>query len=110
MRLCGSHHHQTLSHSHGVITPQTMLLLENAFNEFFVAKSIEDSDRVRYILGAFKDVHVRDWISSDRSALLLLSFEDFMTELHNNFLPDDWVEEVRAELLGMRLKKGSNFN
>ena len=93
----------------GSITPQTMLLFENACNEFFISKSIDDDDRVKNILGAFKDVHVRDWVASERRSLLLLTFEDFMSELRKNFLPEDWVEDVRADLLGMRLKKGGNF-
>ena len=33
----------------GEATPQVLLILENAFNEFFIAKGIEDKDRVKYI-------------------------------------------------------------
>ena len=65
----------------------TLLLLENSFNEFFIAKSIDASDHVRYIPGSFKDVHVCNWISSDRPTFLPLSFDNFMAELCKNFLP-----------------------
>ena len=42
----------------GDLTPQTVLILENAFNEFFIAKNVAKEDEVKLILGAFKDVHV----------------------------------------------------
>ena len=42
----------------GDLTPQTILILENTFNEFFIAKNVAKEDEVKLILGAFKDVHV----------------------------------------------------
>ena len=65
----------------GDLTPQTVLILENVFNEFFIAKNVSKEDEVKLILGAFKDVHVRDWIATDRVRLLGLKFEEFMAEL-----------------------------
>ena len=75
----------------GDLTPQILLLAENAFHEFFITKTVNKEDKVKLILGAFKDVHVRDWIATDRAHLLKLSFEDFMLELRSNFLPSDWM-------------------
>src|ERR1700678_1636310 len=90
-------------------TPQTLLILENAFNEFFIAKNVTPEDQVKVILGACKCVHIRDWIATDREHILSLTFEEFMADLHKNFLPLDWVETVRMTLLGMRMKKNMRF-
>jgi hypothetical protein len=46
----------------GDLNPQKLLLLENVFNEFFIAKSVTKEDQVKLILGMFKDMHIRDWI------------------------------------------------
>jgi hypothetical protein len=46
-------------------TQQMLLLAENAFNEFFIAKAIPKENKVKLILGAFKDVHICDWIATD---------------------------------------------
>lgn len=62
--------------SGGETTPQTLLLLENAFQEFFIAKNVSEEDQVKLILGAFKCVHIRDWIATDRPHLLTLTFNN----------------------------------
>ena len=84
-------------------------LAENSFHEIFIAKTVNKEDKVKLILGAFKDVHVCDWIATDRARLLKLSFEDFMLELHSNFLPSDWMETVRISLLSMSMMRNSRF-
>jgi hypothetical protein len=83
----------------GNLTPQTILLAENAFNKFFIAKNVEKANQVKLILGAFKDAHICDWISTDREHLLKPSFEEFIAELRTNFLPTDWVDTIRISLL-----------
>jgi hypothetical protein len=93
----------------GDTTPQTLLILENAFNEFFIAKNVTPEDQVKVILGAFKCVHIRDWIATDREHILTLTFEEFMADLRKNSLPSDWVETVRMTLLGMRMTKNMHF-
>src|ERR1700678_1552709 len=74
----------------GDTTPQTLLILENTFNEFFIAKNISQEDQVKLILGAFTCVHIWDWIATDREHILTLTFDKFMTQLCKNLLPSDW--------------------
>jgi hypothetical protein len=64
---------------------QTILLAENVFNKFFISKTIAAQDQVKMILSAFKDVHICDWITTDRQCLLALTFEKFIEELWVNF-------------------------
>jgi hypothetical protein len=85
----------------GDTTPRTLLILENTFNEFFIAKNIVQEDQVKVIFGAFKCIHICDWIATDREHILTFTFNKFMAELGRNFLPLDWVETVRMSLLGM---------
>jgi hypothetical protein len=93
----------------GDLTPQTILLAENAFNKFFIAKNVKKADQVKLILGMFKDAHIRNWISTSCERLLKLSFEDFITELRTNFLPTDWVNTICISLLRKTMSQNTKF-
>lgn len=91
------------------LTPQTLLQAENAFNKFFIAKSVAKEDKVKMILGAFKDMHIRDWIATNQEHLLDSTFKDFMAELHTNFLPSNLVETICISLLGRACQRTNVF-
>jgi len=93
----------------GDVSPKALVDLVDAHNEYFIAKDIEDKDKVKKILGGFKDVHIRDWIASDRERLLALDYMAFMDELHINYLPADWEDNVCTETLGMKMDKNAKF-
>jgi hypothetical protein len=40
------------------LTFQLLLLAENVFEEYFIAKTVVKEDQVKLILGAFKDIHI----------------------------------------------------
>lgn len=94
-----------------ILTTGDMSLVDlvNAHNEYFIAKDINNKDKVKKILGRFKDVHIRDWIASDRERLLALDYKAFMTELRTNYLPADWEDNVHTEILGMKMDKNVKF-
>jgi hypothetical protein len=92
----------------GDLTPQTILLAENAFNKFFIAKNVKKANQVKLILGAFKDAHICNWISTNREHLKL-SFEEFIAELRTNFLPTDWVDTIHISLLGKTMSRNTKF-
>jgi len=93
----------------GDVSPKALVDLVDAHNEYFIAKDINDADKVKKILGGFKDVHIRDWIASDRERLLALDYEAFMAELRINYLPADWEDNVRTEILGMKMERNDKF-
>ena len=65
----------------GETSPQILLLLENAFHEFFIAKNIADKDCIKLILDSFKCVHIYDWIAMEREHLLTPTFGEFIAKL-----------------------------
>ena len=95
--------------SAGEITPKALIDLEDAHNEYFIAKEISEADKVKKILGGFKCVHIRNWIASERENLLELKYSDFMIELRANYLPPNWEETVRSQILGLRMEKTDKF-
>ena len=62
-RICNSQTpgDQTLSNCYWRdLMPQMILLAENAFNEYFIVKNVTNEEKVKFILGAFKDLHIQD--------------------------------------------------
>ena len=93
----------------GDVSPKALVDLVDAHNEYFIAKDIDDDDKVKKILGSFKDVHIWDWISSDHKCLLKLKYSVFMEELRLNYLPADWEDNIHTEILGMKMDKNVKF-
>ena len=93
----------------GDISPKVLIDLTDAHNEYFLAKEIADADKVKKILGGFQCMHIRDWISCKRKHLVTLSYVEFMSELHENYLPPDWKDSVRAQILAMQMHKNIKF-
>ncbi|KAF8885403.1 hypothetical protein CPB84DRAFT_1685520 [Gymnopilus junonius] len=93
----------------GDITPKVLVDLADAHHEYFIVKEIDDTDKVKKILGGFKCVHVRDWIACECDCLLKLTYEDFMAEVCSNYLPLNWEETVCTQLLGMKMKQNDKF-
>jgi hypothetical protein len=51
------------------ITPKALINLEDAHNEYFIAEEINETDKVKKILGGFKCMHIHNWIASEREVL-----------------------------------------
>ena len=95
----------------GKITPKALMLFEQNCLDYFVnAKGgIADELKVPRILSSFKDIEVLDWIASERDRLQTVTFADFMVELRHNFLPMDWEENIRSDILSSKLSSYKGF-
>ena len=83
----------------GNISPAIMVDFENAALDFFVLKSIPADKQVTMIIPGIKDLHIHDWITAERAHIITLPFADFMAEMRTNYLPPDWEDQVRNEIL-----------
>lgn len=95
----------------GEITPKELLTFEQDCQSYFInAKGRVAMDQmVPRILNFFRDKHVRNWITTNRSNLLTLDFDDFMKQLRSEFLPKNWEEKVHAKILGSKMPKSDRF-
>ena len=95
----------------GKITPKAIMLFQqNCLDYFANAKGgVPNELKVPRILSSFRDVEVLDWIASDRDRLSKIEFSDFMQELRRNFLPRDWEETIRTEILSSKLTQNKGF-
>ena len=64
---------------------------------------VEDGQKVMKILGCFENPLVNNWISVNRSRLRTLTFEEFMVEFRQRWLPRNWEEDVAMRILSSRL-------
>jgi hypothetical protein len=83
----------------GDLTPAIMRTYETACLGHFETKDIPADKQVRKILAGLQDTRIQDWISVDRGRFLELSFAEFMAEFRSGYLPEDWEEITRIELL-----------
>lgn len=74
---------------------------ETACLGYFNNKEIKHNKQVHKILAGLCDNHIQDWITVDCDCFLMLSFTNFMQEFHAMYLPEDWEEITRIELLAM---------
>ena len=64
---------------------------------------VADDLKVTKILGCFENALVTDWASTERERLSKLSFEDFMKEFRERWLPYNWEQMIRVQMLGTHL-------
>ena len=93
----------------GEIDPAVMCMFELGCLDFFDSKEIKEEDQVQKILGCFRGTWIHDWISGDHNRLLTLSFPDFMTKLHTNYLDPDCEPTIRHWILAATLKQNQSF-
>ncbi|KAG6821783.1 hypothetical protein H0H92_000841, partial [Tricholoma furcatifolium] len=91
--------------SEGDLTAEVIKQFVDYSTDFFVAKSIFDTDeplvrqQVRSVYSLFKDDRVRDWIALDRDTILSMTFDQFVAALRKNFLPIDWEDTLRIRIM-----------
>ena len=55
--------------------------------------------QVHRVLAGLCDIHIQDWVGIHCDHLLTMTFTDLMTEFKQAYLPKDWEEITRIELL-----------
>ena len=93
----------------GDVSPKALVDPVDAHNKYFITKDIDNQKKVKKILGGFKDIHICDWIASNRECLLALDYLAFIDELHTNYLPADWEDNVYMEILSIKMDKNAKF-
>ena len=103
-------HHPPILTS-GELLPRTIMEFKQACLDYFAnAKGgVPDDMQVIRILPSFQDQLVCDWIAADRPRISKLSFKEFITELCTAFLPCNWEDRLRAQILTERLQPNSRF-
>lgn len=89
----------------GEITPKVVREFENHCTTYFInAKDgVADDIKVTKILGCFENALVDDWASTERERLSALNFTEFMKEFRERWLPPNWEQMVRTQMLGTPL-------
>ena len=62
------------------------------------AKGISDDQKVSRLFGSFKNPHIKDWISVERTTRAALTFPEFMKEFCSRWLPKDWDAILEAKV------------
>jgi hypothetical protein len=87
--------------SSGDITPAVMHKFEDTCIGYFENKDIDDDKQVRKILAGLKDDCIKKWLSVDRLRFQSLSFDTFVIEFRVAYLPENWEQDTRSEVLSL---------
>ncbi|TFY53313.1 hypothetical protein EVJ58_g9521 [Rhodofomes roseus] len=95
----------------GELTAEILCDFEDACINYFNRnkRKIDDADQTSAILGELLDFRIRDWITCDRAAIEVLSFQAFMQKLREQFLDKDWAGTLHTEILHCRQKNNKTF-
>jgi hypothetical protein len=89
--------------SAGTISPEILHQFENACHSFFCNKEgLDVKDHVARITGGLQDPLLADWYWMGQEAFNALSFDDFMKELRNKWLLNDWEQDIGCRVLGTK--------
>jgi len=83
----------------GDLTPAVAMDFENATQDFFIAKSVPADKQVLLILPGIKDICIHDWITADQACITSLPFNNFIKELCENYLQNDWEDQIHNQIL-----------
>ena len=87
----------------GMVSPEVLRQFENACHSFFHNKEgLEPKDHVARIAGGLQDLLLADWYWTGQETFNALSFDDFMKEFHNKWLPNNWEQDIRRKVLGTK--------
>ena len=92
-----------------ILTPGTINIFvvrdwEAACRTYFAHKDVDLDDQVKMTAGGLQDPLIRSWYDTDREAFNALTFEEFLIELHEAWLPVGW--ELKEKNWMLRLPQG----
>ncbi|RXW16154.1 hypothetical protein EST38_g9690 [Candolleomyces aberdarensis] len=103
-------HGKRPSVSSGNLTPSILLEFSQYCKSYFEEKEIaEDKQTVRSVLFCFKDVRISTYISANQAVLRELPFDEFVMRIRDNFLPHDWADSIRDDILRSVQKKDQSW-
>ena len=89
--------------SAGTVSPEVLCQFENVCHSFFCNKEgLEPKDFVARVAGSLHDPLISDWYWTGQVTFNTLSFDDFMKELRNKWLVNDWEQDIHCKVLGTK--------
>jgi len=87
----------------GAVSPEVLRQFENACRSYFRNKEgLEPKDYVAHVAGGLQDPLIADWYWTSQAMFDVMSFDDFMKEIRNKWLPNDWEQDIRRRVLGTK--------
>jgi len=98
--------------SDGVTTPGALLDWENACEDFFASSKepIPDDKKVSKVTGGLQNPRISLYVRNNCARLHMLAFTDFMSKLHETFLPKDWAKDTLRKILVARMTLDQSFD
>ena len=87
----------------GTVSLEVLCQFKNMCHLFFCnQEGLELKDFVTCIAGGLHDPLISDWYWTGQVTFDLLSFEDFMKEVCNKWLANNWEQDICRKVLGTK--------
>ncbi|KAG1810476.1 uncharacterized protein HD556DRAFT_1223852, partial [Suillus plorans] len=83
----------------GQITPEVLRSWEMGCMQFFLHKEVQEVEKVKKIAWGMQDPIVQDWYLNNQEEFDALTFREFVTHIHEYWLPTNWADTVRRKML-----------
>ena len=95
----------------GIITPRALLDWENTCDDFFVAakEPVPEDKKVLKVTVGLQNSCICDYIRNNWTCLHALTFTEFMSELHETFLPANWDKDTLQKIVATRMTLNQSF-
>lgn len=92
------------------VTPQVLAEYKDGCKAYFYYKSVVPDWQVGAIIFSLKDTRIKDWACALSAVVLVMTFDNFMTELRTCLLTVGWELTLQQEILSARQKISTPFD
>ncbi|TFK79042.1 hypothetical protein K466DRAFT_446136, partial [Polyporus arcularius HHB13444] len=93
----------------GLLTPSAFNAWEHGCKQHFRKRAIKDADKVVEASDGFVNERVLDWYLTESARLENLSWENFVKEIRERFLPRGWAVTLRSSIFALRQGPDQRF-
>ncbi|KIK36119.1 hypothetical protein CY34DRAFT_95004, partial [Suillus luteus UH-Slu-Lm8-n1] len=83
----------------GEISPEVFRAWEMCCRQFFMHKEVPENEMVKKVAWGMQEPIIQDWYLNDQDRFNSLSFADYIKEVRDYWLPSDWENTVRQNML-----------
>lgn len=83
----------------GDITPEALRSWEMGCRQYFKHKNVPSDEQVGKVAWGMQEPLIQDWYLNDQERMDELTFTEYMAEVRAYWLPMDWADDTRQELL-----------
>ncbi|KAG2340780.1 hypothetical protein BDR05DRAFT_1002179 [Suillus weaverae] len=79
--------------------PKALRSWEMGCTQFFIHKDVSEKEKVKKVAWGMQDPQIQDWYITNQERIDLMTFREYMAEVHTVWLPIGWADTVQRKML-----------